>query len=435
VPYFYENLRRSYARQGFAAVLTAQTEMANRIRVLSVIDGLGYAGDETRMFNMSRALDRGRFSHSVLTLNPGAYGKANEYWSRKNRYLDAGIQVDDLAECVPERATQMNGLAGWWIYSKTGIFRRARRLARIVREWNVDVIDGHLESAGLVGALAARWTGAASTITMYGGYTGTFQVNWPWTTRIALRLATSVLTDSKIRADQMRACLNGNASKVALIPNGIAEPQPKRSASEMRKHFGLPQDPRIRIIGNVGRLIEYKGHDVLIRAAQKVLSTEPNTAFLLVGYPRTESYRQHLQSLAKELGISDLVAIGEYPGDIADVWGVIDVHAHASLFDSLPISITEGMALAKPAVVTNVGGIPEMVSHNQTGLIVRPGDPDALAHGILELLQRPELARRLGASARERYERRYRPEVMVHALEDHFVELASRARGRRRVSS
>jgi glycosyltransferase involved in cell wall biosynthesis len=81
------------------------------------------------------------------------------------------------------------------------------------------------------------------------------------------------------------------------------------------------------------------------------------------------------------------------------------------------------MALSKPAVVTSVGGIPEMVSHNETGLIVPPGDPDALAAGIVELLRRPELARRLGANARARYEKRYRPEIMVRALEDHFAKL------------
>lgn len=396
--------------------------MADRIRVLSVIDGLGYAGDETRMLNMSRGLDRARFSHSVLTLNPLAYGDANEYRARKNDYLAAGIRVDDLADCAPERPLQLSSIAGR-LYDKTGIFRRARRLARLVREWKVDVIDGHLQSAGLVAVLASRWTGIPSTVTLYGGYTQSFQVDWPWTTRAALRLTTSVLTDSAIRADQMRAFLKGNASKVAVIPNGIAEPQPARTNSEMRRHFGLPEDPNIRIVGQVGRLIEYKGHDVLIRTAQKALREEPNIIFLLVGYPRAESYRQHLHSLAKELGISEKIAIREYPGNIADVWGIIDVHAHASLFDSLPISITEGMALSKPAVVTSVGGIPEMVSHNETGLIVPPGDPDALAAGIVELLRRPELARRLGANARARYEKRYRPEIMVRALEDHFAKL------------
>ena len=83
--------------------------MADRIRVLSVIDGLGYAGDETRMLNMSLGLDRTRFSHSFLTLNPLAYGDANEYRARKNHYLEAGIQVDDLADCAPEHSLQITG--------------------------------------------------------------------------------------------------------------------------------------------------------------------------------------------------------------------------------------------------------------------------------------------------------------------------------------
>jgi hypothetical protein len=212
--------------------------MADRIRVLSVIDGLGYVGDETRMLNMSLGLDRTRFSHSVLTLNPLAYGDANEYRARKNHYLEAGIQVDDLADCAPEHSLQITGIAGR-IYRKTGVFRRARRLARLVREWKVDVIDGHLPSAGLVGALASRWTGLASAVTVYGDYTRSFQVDWPWTTRAAPRLSTSVFTDSAIRAGQMRAFLRDSPSKVVLIPNGIAEPRPARTNSEMRRYFGL----------------------------------------------------------------------------------------------------------------------------------------------------------------------------------------------------
>ncbi|MBV9266211.1 MAG: glycosyltransferase [Acidobacteriaceae bacterium] len=395
---------------------------AKRIRVLSVIDGLGYAGDETRMLNMSRWLDRSRFHHSVLTLNPLTYGTAKEYTDRKSQYVEAGIQVDDLAQVVPERRIDLPAFASR-VYNKTGIFRRAHRLAQLVRKWDVDVIDAHLESAGLIGGLASRWTGAASTVTVYGGYTETFQVNWPWTTRATLHLVTTVITDSAVRAQQMRALLR-NPSKVALIPNGIEEPRPKRTNLEMRRQFGLPEDMRCRIVGQVGRLIEYKGHDVLIRAARVVLENEPDTAFLLVGYPRNESYRSYLLALAKELHITDRVVITEYPGDIADVWAVIDIHAHASLFDSLPISITEGMALCKPAVVTSVGGIPEIVLHNETGLVVPPGDPEAMAEGILKLLRSPALASRLGVNARARYETFYRPDIMVRALEDHFYRLA-----------
>jgi L-malate glycosyltransferase len=394
--------------------------VASRLKVLTVIDGLGFAGGESRILSMSRNLDQNRFQHSVLTLNPAAYGNGSEYQARRKHYLDAGVQVDDFTQVAPGRISDLNRWAGK-LYAKTGIFRRAYRLATLAKKWRVDVIDAHLESAGLVSAFAGRLARIPASVTLYGGYNDKNEVAWPWTTRLAIRLATSVITDSHIRAQQMGALLGPNRSKVVTIPNGIPRPRSERSAAEIRKLLQLPEDPRVRVVGQISRLIEYKGHEVLIQTARKVLSVEPNTAFLFVGYPRCEEYRNHLRSLASQLGIGDRVVITEYDGDIADVWGVIDVHAHASLFDSLPISITEGMSLGKPAAVTSTGGIPEMVINGETGFVVRPGDPEALAGALLQLVQQPDLATRLGERARQRYEQLYRPEIMTRRLENHFL--------------
>jgi glycosyltransferase involved in cell wall biosynthesis len=103
---------------------------------------------------------------------------------------------------------------------------------------------------------------------------------------------------------------------------------------------------------------------------------------------------------------------------------VIDLHVHASRFDSLPNAIIEGMSLGKPAVVTSVGGIPEVVTHGETGLIVPPGDIDGLEGAILRLLDSPAEAARLGAGARRRYEERLRPERMTADMEQLFARLA-----------
>ncbi|MDQ2843783.1 MAG: glycosyltransferase [Acidobacteriota bacterium] len=399
--------------------------MANRIKVLSVIDGLGYAGDESRLLSLGRTLDRDRFDHSVLTVNPTAYTRANEFASRREQYLKAGISMNDLSEVSPEEDYFLKALPKK-LYAKTGIFRRALRLARVVRKWNVHVLDCHLESAGLVGVLAGRLTGTPASITLYCGARVGNTMVWAWPTRMALRLASAVLTDSRIRAAEMRALIPRRDHKVSVIPNGIPQPQSSRSSTEMRRLLGLPEDPQIRVIGMVGRLIEYKGHEVLLRAARTVLQREPNTAFLAVGYPRTESYKRSLLRQAQELGIAERFIITEYPGEIADVWNAIDIHAHASLFDSLPISIAESMSLGKPAVVTSAGGIPEIVQNGYTGIIVAPGDPDALAAALLVVLRQPALAERLGRNARSRYEQYYRPEIMARKMEEFFLNMAGK---------
>jgi glycosyltransferase involved in cell wall biosynthesis len=212
-----------------------------------------------------------------------------------------------------------------------------------------------------------------------------------------------------------------------VIPNGIDPPAARRPAAEARALLGLPLDPGVRIVGQVSGLVQFKGHLVLLEAAKRVLEAQPNTAFLFVGYvKRDQEYVQRLERKAAELGLSGRVRIAPYPGAIGDVWNIIDVHVHASLFDSLPNAIIEGMSLGKPAVVTNVGGVPEMVEDGRTGLVVPVNDPVALARALVELLERPGLAVRLGRAAREKYIERCRPDVMARQLEECFLQLARR---------
>jgi glycosyltransferase involved in cell wall biosynthesis len=398
--------------------------MEKRKRILSVIDGLGFAGDESRLLSFSRTVNPDLFEHSVLTLNPLAYTSAHQFQARREQFLRAGIRVDDLSDVAPERQPDFRGVPGR-LYGKTGLLRRTRRLAAVIRKWNVDIVDGHLESAGLVAVLAGRITAKPTSITIYCGESIGERVVWPRPTRVALKLATGILTDSEVRANEMRSLVPRQASKVTVIPNGISRPQSSRSSLEMRKLLGLPENPAMGIVGMVGRFVEYKGHRVLIQAARKVIEQEPHVCFLAIGFTPSESYRDSLNKLARDLGIAERVVLAEYPGDIADVWNVIDIHVHASLFDSLPISIAEGMSLGKPAVVTSAGGIPEIVKNGQTGLVVPPGDADALAAGLLDVLTNPDLARRLGESARRRYEAFYRPEQMTRAMEQYFFNLAS----------
>jgi glycosyltransferase involved in cell wall biosynthesis len=198
----------------------------------------------------------------------------------------------------------------------------------------------------------------------------------------------------------------------------------------MRCQFALPEHPEVRVIGQISRLVPYKGHRVLINAAHRVLQEEPNTAFLICGYSHFPGYVGELQRQAASLGISDRVRIVSYPGPVGDVWAAIDIHAHASLYDSAPIAIHESMALGLPAVVTQVGGIPDLVQDGVTGLVVPSNDPEAFAMALLRLLRAPETAHRLGAAARARHEAHFRAEIMGNVLGELFEDLVQQRRRR-----
>ncbi len=386
-----------------------------------MLNELGWGGDESRLLSMAVALDRSRFEHMVLTLldHPSDMPHAG-LDAREKQYRDMDVVVKSLSTEEPE--TEPPAKTPGRLERKLRVLRRARRLARVVRRWNIDVIDART-AAGLLCALAGKMTGTPTAITDYG--IADEALAWTWSMRMSFLLADRVLTDSEIRADQFRAQCYMAKQKVLVIPNGIPQPSSIYSRCEARRIFEIAEDPKIRVIGQVARLIDYKGQSVLIRAAPEILARHPQSIFLIVGYTLHDEYRQELQSLAAALGIADHIRIVSYPGSIGDVWRAIDIHAHPSLLDSLPIAVAESMSLGKPAVVTSAGGIPEIVEHGVTGLVVTPGDPTALASAILQLLEDQELARRLGEAARERYEQRYRPEIMTSALEELFVRMIS----------
>jgi glycosyltransferase involved in cell wall biosynthesis len=166
---------------------------------------------------------------------------------------------------------------------------------------------------------------------------------------------------------------------------------------------------------------------VFLEAAKLVLERNPGAFFLCIGHERQDrTFRAAMQARAEELGIAERVTIAAYDGPIGDVWQLIDIHAHASLFDSLPNAIIEGMSVAKASVVTDVGDVAKMVDDERTGIVVMPNDPAAFARALLRLIEAPDLRHRFAAAARARYLERHQPNAMAERLENLFLELAAR---------
>ncbi len=409
--------------------------MAKPLRVLSVVSELLFGGDENRLLALARTIDRDRFDLTVLTLKAAHPTLDPYYGSMREQYAQAGIEVLDLGEGYPNQGRAL-GSARRFATSAAMLRRTLRGVCRIVRERRIDLIDTHGGPGGLIGIAAGVLTGKPRTLTTY--HVEQWDPRWlwnavhPWT----LRAADAILTDSDAVAGAVRAFLHQRAPRILVIPNGVVPPRSERDTSELRAAFGLPLDPAVRVVGQISSLFPTKGHGVLIEAAPAILRAQPNTAFLIVGFARRDAtYRERLETRARELGIADRVRITSYPGPIGDVWKVIDAHAHPSMLDSLPNAIIEGMSLEKPAVVTSVGGIPTLVEDGRTGLVVPPGDAPALARALVRLLADEPYARSLARAARARYERGYTPEHMTRRIENAFADACGRRQTLKRNST
>jgi glycosyltransferase involved in cell wall biosynthesis len=347
----------------------------------------------------------------------------------RQTYANAGVELIDLGE-EPRRRILPSLRPGHVMRAGSTVAVLMQKLCRVIRERGIDLIDAQHATAALFGVFAGSLTRRPTTITEYFPY---------YFDRPGMRLigqavfarADAFICDSRAHSDLINRWLFRPHRRSVVIPNGIPVPTATRTNEEMRRRLDIPADRQVKVVGQVSRLVHYKGHRVLLKAAQEILTHCPHTHFVLTGYAHEDpTYVETLRQDARDLGIEDRVRIIHWPGSIGDIWELIDIHVHASFQDSLPIAITEGMAYAKPAVVTEVGGVREMVTHDLTGIVVPMKDPGALAGGILRLLREPETARRLGIAAQERYRLGYRPEVMTRALEDLFAELIARGSGK-----
>jgi len=188
------------------------------------------------------------------------------------------------------------------------------------------------------------------------------------------------------------------AQRISVIHNGIdLSPYKARSADEkgtIRRELGLPEEARV--IGSIGLLWYIKGYDYLVRAMPRVLSRIPQAELALVGSGEDET---KLRQLAAELSITSKVHFLGWRNDVPRILPAFDVYVQPSLSEGLPMSILEAAATGLPIVATDVGGIPEIITNRENGLLIPPCDEAALAEAIIAVLTDVALMRNLGAQA------------------------------------
>ena len=175
----------------------------------------------------------------------------------------------------------------------------------------------------------------------------------------------------------------------------------------------------------VARLRPEKRIDVFIRAVQEARRRDPRIAGLVVG---DGSERARLERLARDDGA---VRLTGHRFDVPDIIGAADAVCLSSNTEASPMTLLEAMAVGKPVIATEVGGIPEAVVEEQTGLLVPAGNPAAFATAVLRLAWDPALAERMGQAARERHRARFSIERMVAEYVDVFERVLEARRSRR----
>lgn len=180
------------------------------------------------------------------------------------------------------------------------------------------------------------------------------------------------------------------------------------------------------VIGMTGRLRPEKGHEHLLGAMVEVFSKRPDAVLVLAG---SGSRKAELRGMAEDLNVAEHVVFTGFRKDIPDLLAAFDLFAMPSISEGLGTAVLEAAAAARPIVASDVGGIPDIVHHEETGLLVPPADPVALAKALLRLAEDRDLAARLGRAARERVRREFSEEALVEKTEGCYRDWLGR-RGR-----
>ena len=209
-------------------------------------------------------------------------------------------------------------------------------------------------------------------------------------------------------------------ARTHVIYNGIDFARLQTSGGrDPRRDLGISQDAVV--ITSVGSLIRRKGQDILIRAFKTLIAGRD--LHLLISSEGPE--RARYEALTIELGLTDRVHFLGYYDDIPALYRATDIVALASRADAFGLVLAEAGYFALPAVATQVGGIPEVVDHGVTGLLVPPDDPGAMADALAKLIDDPLQRRKFGDQARERALRLFSVKQMVANFESTYETLSS----------
>jgi glycosyltransferase involved in cell wall biosynthesis len=184
-------------------------------------------------------------------------------------------------------------------------------------------------------------------------------------------------------SDSFRQALAGWRAPVHIDTcyNCVELGAPDVAATATWRQRLLPADGVL--IGSVGRLDDQKGYEHLVRAARRVVDAHPRVRFAIAGDgPR----RAFLADLVAAQGLADRFFLCGFQADVTNFIAALDLFVSSSRWEGLPLALVEAMRLGKRVVATDVGGNREVVEPGRTGLLVAPGDPQALAAGLLEAL-------------------------------------------------
>ncbi|MBI4172523.1 MAG: glycosyltransferase family 4 protein [Actinobacteria bacterium] len=382
--------------------------MAEPLRVALVDHTARLGGAEWSLLRLVERLDPAEVRAAVVLGEEGTLG---------DRLRAAGVPVVVCALDASLRERRKDSLDGRGLADPRSIALAAGavlRLRRVFRELEAEIVHTNSLKAHVLGGLAGRIAGA--------------RVLW----HVRDHLAEPYLPRAAVRAVRLAARVVPDA--VVAVSESAARTVPRRDVAVVHQGVDLPPldggrpDNGTLRVGLVGRIAPWKGQDVFLAAAAQVARAFPGAEFVLAGSPLfgEEDFEHELRATAERGDLRGRVQFLGFRDDVHAVFRELDVAVHAST-QAEPYGnvVVEAMAAGKPVVASAAGGVLEIVEDGRTGVLVPPGDADALAAALNRLLGNPAERDRLGSAARRCVEERFSPGGDAAAITRLYRELVA----------
>ena len=373
------------------------TPILNRIRVISMIDYLvPFGGAEVLVQAIATRLDRSQFEPIICA----------------TRFVDPGVRRGLESEGVRVISLKRNArfdLAAW------------RPLVSLLREGPC-VLHTHKFGSNAWGAAIRRLVPMSVLIGHEHVWSFEGEPMRRAVDRMGIgRAADLILTVSRHTREQMIALERLSPERVAVFTHGVPSLNPAKLVD--RAAIGINDDDFV--VGTVCVLRPQKAIDDLLRAAAILINRIPQLRVVIVGDgPERRSLEMH----ADALGLGRVVNFIGNRGDVAAIVPRFDVFASSSHFEGSPLAVMEAMAASRAIVATSVGGVPEIISDGNEGVLVPPSDPVALATAVERLYAHGEFRRELGANAQRRQRQEFDLDVNVKRLESLYGAMFAHSR-------
>ncbi|HEY3346394.1 MAG TPA: glycosyltransferase family 4 protein [Nitrospirota bacterium] len=352
----------------------------------------GWGGQEIRIIAEMLGM-RGR-GHRVLLACPA-------HATICRRAKEAGIEVFEVG------------------MGKAGMFVGTLKLARIIKDAGVDIVNTHSSRDSWMGSAAGRLTGRK---VIRSRHISSEIKTDPGTRLVYGPLCDAIITTGESIKAMLIDGLGLPAEKIVSIPTGIKLDSFDGSGREkVRREFGIPDSSPV--IGIAATLRSWKGHIYILNAMAGILKAYPDARLMIVGEGPFRD--RNIEPELRRLSLGDAVIMAGHRDDIPEVIAAFDIAVMASYAsEGIPQFALQAMATGLPLIGTTVGGIPEVLQDGVTGLLIPPKDSMAISGAVLKMLSDPAMMRAMGEAARAAAARKHSYEKMLDDVEALYGRLA-----------